>query len=96
MGVCKYKNIFFCIHLGYFLMKLSPFIVGEYLCLAEVQWIKTGVPEVKPLKEVRGIFPSRSGGGPFIVSQSDFLSFLQQPVTMEDFYGVFKRGLFLF
>ena len=29
-------------------------VKGAYLCLAEVKWVKTGVPEVKPLLGVKG------------------------------------------
>ena len=52
----------FFIHLRSFfnailMIPLSLFIVGEYLCLAEVQWVQTEVPGVKPLLGVKDIFP---------------------------------------
>ena len=50
----KAQKYFFNIHLGYslndiVLIQLSPFRWGEYLYLAGVQWVKPGVPGVKPL-----------------------------------------------
>ena len=60
------------------LMILSLFrpqrFLGEYLSQAEVKWVKTGVPRVKPLKRVKEIFPLRWGRGPFTKSHSAIYS----------------------
>ena len=43
---------FFYTHLGYplnFIFAFHGHVKGAYLCLAEVKWVKTGVPGVKPL-----------------------------------------------
>ena len=50
-------HIFFNTHLGYplnFLFSFHHYVTGAYLCLAEVKWVKTGVPRVKPLLGVKG------------------------------------------
>ena len=43
---------------------------GAYLHLAEVKWVKTGVPRVKPLSGVKRGCPLKSRGDPFTVSHS--------------------------
>ena len=48
---------FFYVHLGYslnFIFVFHSHVMGAYLRLAEVKWVKTGVPGVKPLLEVKG------------------------------------------
>ena len=45
-------NFFLNTHLSFplnFTVVCHCQVVGAYLCLAEVQWVKTGVPGVKPL-----------------------------------------------
>ena len=52
---------FFNNHTGYplnFIFAFHGYIKGAYLCLAEVKWVKTGVPGVKPLLGVKGWGPS--------------------------------------
>ena len=54
------KKVFFNTHLGYplnFIFAFHGHIKGAYLCLAEVKWVKTGVPGVKPLLGVKGWGP---------------------------------------
>ena len=44
-------------HLGYplnFIFAFHGQVKGAYLCLAEVNWVKTGVPGVKPLLRAKG------------------------------------------
>ena len=51
---------FFNTHLGYplnFIFAFHGHIMGAYLCLAEVKWVKTRVPGVKPLLGVKGWVP---------------------------------------
>ena len=53
-------DLFFNTHLGYPLDFIFVFIAtswGAYLRLAEVQWVKNGVPGVKPLLGVKGWVP---------------------------------------
>ena len=60
------KNLIFLnTHLGYplnFIFAFHGHVKGAYLCLAEVKWVKTGAPGVKPML-----------GAPLLGSNSDIL-----------------------
>ena len=49
------------------------------------------MPGVKPLQGVKGVFPLRSGGGPFTVSHSDICSCFFLVCSFEKIFG--KGGL---
>ena len=70
------------------ILHLHQFL-GEYLCLAEVKWVKTGVPGVKPLQGARGFFPLIF----FNVATSHGSSFILLGLIFNDTYMLYCRNL---